>query len=645
MEMKDTFNRATKWGPRFHVASKVTLFTMALVIVSATSIYVASTFNVWSLVSSLESLTTRTIASNGSEQWVNDTLVTIPANMSFSPTASNISILPVFEKYQQHHGGANNLGNPLTTALFTNHGWLQFFTSGALLLPATAQDHTLKGADTLTNLVKKGITDQATGVVRLPLIQQLLALGSRVPISGQGSSISYVDLRKATHPDLMASAYDTYRNGTPPPFVSSGEFIKCGVRAGKEVGHLVALPFWDYINRADISPDGWRMNFGLPLTEALPFTLKDHQVAHHMLIQVFAYGGLLLDQDIRNGSGQPLIQLLQTGTDYLRTLDLPALVAKAKQRAWVQKEAVLFKAPGEDQQAVAHVGQNFPLALLGHTKWIYQTLWYDAQWTTPNSTFTGWISSSHITFTSPGNVAGWAATDALSPDLQAYLASLDPHAGVVVYDITNQRYYTYNGASPFVTASSIKVLIMLTFFDMIERQGRDPDDTEMNMLTTMIENSNNDSASELYYHRIGGSSGIVNFLQKIGVNGLVPSSDADGWGYSLITPQMMVDVLALLQKGRIMVDRHRIVALQLMQNVQDDQRFGLGTTAPAGATVALKNGWVVGPDNQWAVNTSGIVTVKQETYVVAVYTRGLASMDSGIAILEQVCRTVAAQLA
>jgi hypothetical protein len=106
----------------------------------------------------------------------------------------------------------------------------------------------------------------------------------------------------------------------------------------------------------------------------------------------------------------------------------------------------------------------------------------------------------------------------------------------------------------------------------------------------------------------------------------------------------MVDVLALLQKGNIMADRHRATALQLMQNVQTDQRFGLGTTAPVGATVAMKNGWVVGPDNLWAVNSSGIVTVKQETYVVAVYTQGLTSMDSGRAILEQVCRTVAAQL-
>lgn len=643
MEMKDMFNRVIKREPRFHVASKAAFFTMVLVMVSATSIYVASTFNAWSLVSSLESLTTRTIVSNGAEQWMNDTLVTTPANMSFSPAASNISVLPSFAKYQQQHSGANNLGSPLTPALLTNHGWLQFFATGALLLPESAQAQAVKAGDPLADLVKKGVKDQTTGVVRLPLIQQLLTLGSRIPISGQGSSINYVDLRKATHPDLMHSADETRSNSTPLPFVASGEFIKCGARAGKEVGHLVALPFWNYMNRSDISPDGWHSNFGLPLTEALPFTLTDHQTVHHMLIQVFAYGGLLLDQDTRDTSGQPMISHLQTGTDYLRTLDLPNLVAKGKQSAWVLRDTVVFNAPGEDQQPVAHVGQNFPLALLGPTKRVKETLWHEVQWMTPNSTFIGWVPSSSITFTSPGNVAGRASTDALSPDLQAYLASLNAQVGVAVYDTTNQRYYTYNGDSQFIMASSMKVLIMLTFFDMIEQQAREATDNEMSMLTTMIENSNNDSASELYYHSIGGSSGVVNFLQKIGVSGLVPSSDVDGWGYTLITPQAMVDVLGKLQMGKILLERHRTVALQLMQNVEDDQRFGVGTSAPAGATVALKDGWVIGPDNLWAVNSSGIVTVKQGSYVIAVYTGGQPSMDSAQAILEQTCRLVAAQ--
>jgi hypothetical protein len=57
--------------------------------------------------------------------------------------------------------------------------------------------------------------------------------------------------------------------------------------------------------------------------------------------------------------------------------------------------------------------------------------------------------------------------------------SLTYYSGVLnaaVYDLTrgHSYTYTYGGSSFFVPASSMKVPIMLTFFDMIERQGRAP---------------------------------------------------------------------------------------------------------------------------------------------------------------------------
>ena len=72
---------------------------------------------------------------------------------------------------------------------------------------------------------------------------------------------------------------------------------------------------------------------------------------------------------------------------------------------------------------------------------------------------------------------------------------------------------------------------MLTFLNMVEQQGREPDDDEMTLLSTMIENSNNDSASILY-DTVGDASGIASYMQKIGITGLSPNDDA--WGYSLI---------------------------------------------------------------------------------------------------------------
>ena len=263
-------------------------------------------------------------------------------------------------------------------------------------------------------------------------------------------------------------------------------------------------------------------------------------------------------------------------------------------------------------------------------------------WSAPQHSGAGRAAATALTFTSPGSVPTPASIDVLSPALGAYLANLGSNAGVSVYDVTRHNYYTYNADTPFITASSVKVPIMLTFLDMVEQQGREPNDNEMSLLTTMIENSNNDSASALYYGEIGGASGVANYLQKIGVSGMNPNGDA--WGYSTITPQAMVNLLTLLYSGKILMPSHRDLALSLMERVESDQRWGVGDTAPSGATVALKNGWVTAANNLWVVNSSGIVMLGPETYIIAIYTQGLASLGDGQAITRHVAGTVASRL-
>lgn len=182
---------------------------------------------------------------------------------------------------------------------------------------------------------------------------------------------------------------------------------------------------------------------------------------------------------------------------------------------------------------------------------------------------------------------------------------------------------------------------MLALFTMLEQQGREPDDNEMSLLTTMIENSNNDSASQLY-SEIGGAAGMASFMQAVGVSGLSPEDGS--WGYSVITPQAMVDLLALLDRGKVLTSTDRATALQLMENIESDQQVGVGDTAPSGFTVAMKDGWVPGPDGLWAMNTSGIVTAGNEIYIISVYTQEQSSLADGQAIVRNVCSMVAGLL-
>ena len=78
-----------------------------------------------------------------------------------------------------------------------------------------------------------------------------------------------------------------------------------------------------------------------------------------------------------------------------------------------------------------------------------------------------------------------------------------------------------------------------------------------------------------------------------------------------------------------------------MKNVEPDQRVGVGDTAPPNATVALKDGWVTGYDGLWAVNSSGIVTVGKETYIISVYTQEQQTLGDGESITRKVCGMVA----
>lgn len=247
----------------------------------------------------------------------------------------------------------------------------------------------------------------------------------------------------------------------------------------------------------------------------------------------------------------------------------------------------------------------------------------------------------HTILQAPGTVPAPASIETLSASLAASLAKPGSNVGVEVYDQTHQRAYSSNGTEQFLTASSIKVPIMLTFLAMTESQGREPDGQEQDLLTAMIEHSDNDAASALFAE-IGGATGIANYMQQIGISGLVPDNDA--WGYSQITPQAMVELLTKLHDGTILTTMDRATALNLMQQVETDQQWGVGDTAPAGATFAMKNGWVPGPDGLWSVNTSGIVNAGGETYIISVYTQEQPALADGQALVGQVCSAVAAAL-
>ncbi|GER91982.1 hypothetical protein KDW_61440 [Dictyobacter vulcani] len=575
------------------------------------------------------------------ERWNQASSVT-PPYANFTAFFQRETVAPFFQPYYQRYAGAQNLGHPLTSAFPIQQGWLQFFENGALFDPLK---HTLPVQTSSTNmddLINAGLKDAPTGIVRLPLLQALLTAGSLVPLGGQGSTTTYVDLRKATAPDFVQPLPGRPRIDYLSMPEKQDIIIPVGHRGKTRVGHRIPSIFWTYINQPTVAPHGWQKDFGTPLTEALPFTISFNGQPHHMLTQAFLHDGLLLDWDSPGTTGQPAIQRLPTGIDYLRTFNFPAITLTQQQPVWSQQETVLMTRPGINQ-VLAHIGPHFPLTLLGATTWVEGQLWYRVQWASFKRVSTGWMMASASTFDKPISTGIWSTVDILSPQLAHYLTTIGSNVGMSVYDLSRNRTYVYNTDRQFIAASAIKIPIMLAFLDLLEHQKHEPDEQAMFLLTSMIENSNNDSTSIIYYNQIGDAAGLAAFLHKIGLNNF--TADPDAWGNWQLSPQMMVDLLTLLTTGKILTPHHRALALDLMSHIEPDQRFGIGDTAQPGASIAMKNGWLISDtDNLWVVNSSGIIVTKREQYIIAVYTQSQPSLEAAQAIIRHVCKSIASLL-
>ncbi|HEY7020688.1 MAG TPA: serine hydrolase [Ktedonobacterales bacterium] len=216
--------------------------------------------------------------------------------------------------------------------------------------------------------------------------------------------------------------------------------------------------------------------------------------------------------------------------------------------------------------------------------------------------------------------SGPQGLEALSPELATYASQQGDAMGVSIYDLTRKRQYTYNGDATFILASSSKVYILCAYLDMLEQQGRGPNSTERAEMTAMITQSDNNAAQYLF-DKLGRVTGQSAYLQKLGITGYVaPSTSARDWGYAQLSANAMVRMLMLLQTGQTLNADDRALALDLLGRV-DLGRWGVGTKAPAGAKVYMKDGWVTGPDDLWYQSSSGIVVTSGETYIISVYSR------------------------
>jgi hypothetical protein len=193
-------------------------------------------------------------------------------------------------------------------------------------------------------------------------------------------------------------------------------------------------------------------------------------------------------------------------------------------------------------------------------------------------------------------------------------------------------------------ASIVKVDVMATLLSQ-QNDGSNPTSPgEQGLLSSMIEDSDNDSATALW-DQVGGADAISAFNQQAGMTSTTPSSCVTcanfpwpGWGLTTTTASDQVKLLQqLVLPNSRLTAAQRTYGLDLMENIAPSEYWGVSDGIPSGVTVALKNGWLpLTGETDWQVNSIGWIKGAGRNYIVAVLTSGNPTEEYGIDTINDV---------
>jgi hypothetical protein len=217
--------------------------------------------------------------------------------------------------------------------------------------------------------------------------------------------------------------------------------------------------------------------------------------------------------------------------------------------------------------------------------------------------------------------------------VRGYLAA-HPGITVAVHDLSSGQLWTYRPSKHEVTASIMKLDILET---LLAQRGVLSGDT-LSAATGMIENSSNDDAEDLWDSE-GGPAAVTAYGGRAGLDGTHPNIKGF-WGLSTTTASDQVRLLDhLAVPNSLLTTAEREQAMDLMHQVEADQRWGVTAGLPAGTPVAVKNGWLpLDHGRGWQVNSDGIVDGNGYRHDISVLSTGSATEQAGIDEIEGLAR-------
>ncbi len=221
----------------------------------------------------------------------------------------------------------------------------------------------------------------------------------------------------------------------------------------------------------------------------------------------------------------------------------------------------------------------------------------------------------------------------------------DGQVAVAVDDLSSGADAAYSGTQEFMTASIVKVDILATLLYQAQQSGQPLTPETEALATTMIENSNDDAASELY-DEAGGAVGIDQANQVFGL-GATTVGTAGYWGLTSTTVDDQILLLRqVFTRPSVLTVESQDYIQDLMSQVEADQLWGVPAAADAGTPFMVKNGWLPsGTTGLWEINSIGEVVHDGQRMLIAVLSEGNATEDSGISLVQTVAEAAAGAMA
>ena len=238
-----------------------------------------------------------------------------------------------------------------------------------------------------------------------------------------------------------------------------------------------------------------------------------------------------------------------------------------------------------------------------------------------------------------------SAQQALAAAVAPLARGDDSQVAVAVDDLTTGADAAYAGAQEFVTASIVKVDILSTLLYQAQQSGQPLTSQTQALAATMIENSNDGAASDLYDEG-NGAPGIDAANHVFGLAQTTVGTDGF-WGLTTTTVDDQIRLLRLVfTRPSVLTAQSQDYIQNLMSQVEADQQWGVPAAADGGTQFMVKNGWLPsGTTGLWEINSIGEVVHDRQRMLIAVLSEGNATEDSGISFIQTVAESAATAVA